>query len=139
MAYAKSILVCLRVCKDRGPVQGLWSQRTLVFQVLPLYPLNLGSAQLLILDLPLFFFGLFLFLALFTFLLTSIYLAYSLTLSDALILESNLWPLPFLVNAEASSVVVGSSVLDSKCWYECTPCTGASTWSTLLDLNTSRD
>ena len=62
MAYAKSILVCLRVCKDRGPVQGLWSQRTLVFQVLPLYPLNLGSAQLLILDLPLFFLVCFFFL-----------------------------------------------------------------------------
>lgn len=29
--------------------------------------------------------------------------------------------------------------LDSKCWYECTTSTGASTWSALLDLNTSRD
>lgn len=140
MAYAKSILVCLRVHKDRDPRtlhRGCGHKRTLVFQVLPLYPLGFCSGF----DawLASFFLFCFFFLPFSLSYLTSIYLACSLTLSDALILQSNLWPLPFLVNSEASPIVVGSSILDSKCWYEWMTSAGASTWSTLLDLNTSRD
>ena len=141
MAYAKSILVCLRVRKDRGPgalCRGCGHRAPWCFRSCPCTHLTWVQLSFWFLT-CLSFFCFVSFLALFTFLFTSIYLACSLTLSDALILESNLWPLPFLVNAEASSIIVGSSVLDSKCWYKCTPCTGASTWSTLLDLNTSKD
>lgn len=84
------------------------------------------------------FFVLFLVLALFTCWLTLSYLACPLTLSDALSLDSHFWSFPFLVNSEASSILVCSPILDPKCWHECT-CTDASCWPTLLDLDTNRD